>query len=211
VIDSRIQQDIAGPRPRCAGLDFEQHERTEPGGGLTYRWRCPDCGDTGSIETVLAKLLGLHPLLDRLQEQMLDRGVAFLLPSDASPGHLGQCFGRPVFRVPGISQPMIAITATGADVTVGKALAARIDYGPAVPLYDAVTGDEVGRALTTALTAFLDWPVWLREDGLTCEKPDCPHEDCQNVSWGPVCVSETGHTTLRAILEGLRVHAGAAP
>src|ERR1700722_16759457 len=97
---------------KCAGKAFEHHERTEILGEFAYRWRCPDCGDTGTLEDTFAKLLALRPELYHLQQQMLDRGAVFLLPSDATPGLLGQCFGLDVYRLGGIKEPMIALPAS---------------------------------------------------------------------------------------------------
>jgi ribosomal protein L37AE/L43A len=108
-----IQTDLPG----CSGKDFEHHERVGAFG--TGAWRCPDCGDTGTGETALDKLMSFLPLLERLQEQLLDETVVFLLPSDATPGHIGNFFGRPVHRVRGIDRPLIAL---GARAVSGEAL-----------------------------------------------------------------------------------------
>jgi hypothetical protein len=89
--------------------------------------------------------------------------------------------------------------------------ASRLWYltGPVVTIGAPVVTDKTGKAiepLSAELMPFLDWPVWMREDGVTCERDDCQHQDCQNAGWGPVQVSESGHTTLRKILEGLKQH-----
>ena len=104
------------PAAACAGKDFEHHERTEvdendDGMHLPWRWRCPACGDSGSLETINTRLIALVPALYRLKEQMLDQGAVFLLPSDATPGKMGQFYGHDLYRVQGISDPMIAIRA----------------------------------------------------------------------------------------------------
>jgi hypothetical protein len=103
-----------GTAPACKGKDFEHHERTEvdendEGLHLVWRWRCPACGDRGSMEAINTKLVALIPALYRLTEQMLDRGAVFLLPSDATPGPFGQVYGRPLFRVQGLDRPVIAL------------------------------------------------------------------------------------------------------
>jgi hypothetical protein len=189
----------------CAGKAYEHHERTEVLDGLAgqpwrpQEWRCLDCGDTGTFEAVFAVLLALQPQLYHLKKQMLDQGALVLLPSDATPGRLGSVFGGyGVYRLGGIKEPMIALPAaqlrhlTGPLVTIGPAT-----------IIDTKTGKTV-EPLAADLTAFLDWPVYLREEGLTCERPDCPHEDCGR--W-PVTVAETGHTTLRQTIAGLKIHA----
>lgn len=110
--------------PACHGKDFEHHERTEvdkndEGLHLAWRWRCPACGDSGSIETLNTRLIALVPALYRLREQMLDRDAVFLLPSDATPGPFGQFYGRPLFRVQGIDRPLIALGAEVIEVLAG--------------------------------------------------------------------------------------------
>jgi hypothetical protein len=109
VTDHRTQQKpaITGDVAACRGKDFEHHEHAGAFG--IALWRCPDCGDTGTGETALAKLMPLLPLLERLQEQLMHETVAFMLPSDATPGHVGNFFGRPVHRVRGIERPLIAL------------------------------------------------------------------------------------------------------
>jgi hypothetical protein len=183
----------------CAGKAYEHHERTEILGEFAYRWRCPDCGDTGTLEETVAKLYAMRPELYRLQDQMLGQAAVFVLPSEATPGLLGQCFGRDVYRLGGIKEPMIALPA--AQISRLAALP-RITIGPAT-IINTATGKNA-EPLAADLTPFLDWPVYLREEGLTCERPDCPHEECGR--W-PVTVAETGHTTLRQIIAGLKIHA----
>lgn len=100
--------------PACKGKAFEHHERTEvdendEGVHLLWRWRCPVCGDSGSLDALKDRLIALVPALYRLKEQMLDRDAVFLLPSDATPGEMGQFYGRPLFRVQGIDRPLIAL------------------------------------------------------------------------------------------------------
>lgn len=46
--------------PACRGKDYEEHGRTDPHGTYGYQWRCAKCGDTGTLEIVMAKLLALH-------------------------------------------------------------------------------------------------------------------------------------------------------
>ena len=116
-----------GDAPACRGKDFEHHERTEVGehhdGTLALgRWRCPDCGDSGWLEAINTRLVALVPALYRLQEQMLDRDAVFLLPSDATPGLFGQFYGRPLYRVQGIDQPLIALGAEVLDSLAGPKL-----------------------------------------------------------------------------------------
>lgn len=114
--------------PACAGKDFEHHERGEVGGELGDRWRCPDCGGTGSFEATFAKFLALLPQLERLQEHMLDREAVFLLPSDATPGLFGQCFGRDVYRMRGLRGPMIALGAGQLDIEGSRMIAAGLVF-----------------------------------------------------------------------------------
>lgn len=113
---------LTGNAPACKGKDLEHHGR--PGvdemARWPGRWRCPDCGDSGTFEASLRKLLDLEPLLCRLQEQMLDTDAVFLLPSDATPGEHGTCFGRPVYRVRGIDRPLIALGGRTLYVGSGK-------------------------------------------------------------------------------------------
>jgi hypothetical protein len=97
--------------PPCAGKGFEHHETTEFPGRYRYEWRCPACGDAGTIKNAMEPLILLVPNLRRLQMQQLDKGAVFLLPSDATPGILGQFFGCDVYRAPGLPGPMIAIPA----------------------------------------------------------------------------------------------------
>ena len=104
-----VQESTA--QASCAGKPFEYHERVEHGDAAVaaYGWRCPACGDHDSYERVMASLITLVPVLHRLQEQMLDEGAVFVLPSDATPGQLGEFYGRPVFRVQGLPRPLIAL------------------------------------------------------------------------------------------------------
>ena len=68
---------------------------------------------------------------------------------------------------------------------------------------------EVIAPLDPALLPCLDWPLWLREGGLRCEKGDCPCEDGDIHDPGPVKWILSERTTLRTILEGLKQHAEA--
>lgn len=113
---------LTGDAPACKGKDFEHHERpgVDQEKGWPGAWRCPDCGDTGTFEASLRKLLDLQPLLYRLQEQMLDTDAVFLVPSDATPGEHGTCFGHPVYRVRGIDRPLIALGGRTHYVGSGK-------------------------------------------------------------------------------------------
>lgn len=115
----------------CEGKDYEHHERAElEDGPWPFRWRCLDCGGTGTVVATLAKVMALYPLLCRLQEQMLHEGAVFLLPSDTATGKLFECLGLPVYRVRGIERPTIALGAGALDVATGKALAVRITQDP---------------------------------------------------------------------------------
>jgi hypothetical protein len=200
----------------CAGKGYEHHESsTVRGDG---RWECPACGGTGTFEAVFGALRALQPQLYHLRMEMLDQGAVFLLPSDATPGRLGSVFGHyDVYRLTGITEPMIALPAS----QISRLTMPRIALGP-IAVLDALTGEQVRivprsapaadtttreqvEPLAADLAPYLDWPVWMRENGVTCERPDCQEEDCQK--WGPVQVSESGHTTLRKILEGLKQHA----
>lgn len=114
----------------CFGKAYEHHERTEvdendEGLHLLWRWRCPACGDSGSLDTLNSRLVALVPALYRLREQMLDRDAVFLLPSDATPGRMGDFYGRPLFRVQGIDRPLIALGAEVMDVLAGPKLEVR--------------------------------------------------------------------------------------
>lgn len=98
--------------PLCAGKGFEHHQQVivPPD---SDRWGCPDCGDTGSyadFEAYGKRLLCLMPLLDRLREQMLDRGAVIMVPTEAATGSLGTFMGLDVLRVPRLTEPMIAIS-----------------------------------------------------------------------------------------------------
>jgi hypothetical protein len=95
---------------RCRGKAYENHERTEITGDVQLSWRCPDCGDKGTVETMLATLVDLLPLMHKLREQFYSPKIVFLVPSDASPGKLGEFYGCDVFRVQGIPAPMVAMT-----------------------------------------------------------------------------------------------------
>ncbi len=113
---AELLEKYGGAAAACAGKDFEHHERTEAdendeGMHLPWRWRCPACGTRGSLETINTRLIALVPMLYRLKEQMLDRDAVFLLPSDATPGKMGQFHGHDLYRVQGISEPMIALRA----------------------------------------------------------------------------------------------------
>lgn len=91
-------------------------------------WMCPDCGDTGTLKATFAVLYALLPQLHHLQRQMLDQGAVFVLPSDATPGLLGQCFGRDVYRLGGIREPMIALPAS----QISRLTMPRITFGAAL-------------------------------------------------------------------------------
>lgn len=106
-------------------MAFEHHERTEVTDVYGSRWRCPDCGDGGTFEALFTSLLALQPMFERALEHMLSDRVMFLVPSEATPGHLGQCFGRPVHRVRGIDGPMVAFGPSPLDVTAARAVVAR--------------------------------------------------------------------------------------
>jgi hypothetical protein len=43
---------------------------------------------------------------------VLHIGAVILVPSDASPGALGECFGYGIRRVRGIDRPMVALSGT---------------------------------------------------------------------------------------------------
>jgi hypothetical protein len=111
--------------PACKGKSFEHHERTEVTDAYGSRWRCPDCGDSGTFEALFTALLALQPMFERALEHMLADRVMFLVPSEATPGHLAQCFGRPVHRVRGIDGPVVAFSPSPLDVTVAQAVTAR--------------------------------------------------------------------------------------
>ncbi len=116
----------------CAGKAYEHHERTEvdendEGLHLLGRWRCPACGDSGSLETLNSRLVALVPALCRLREQRLDRDAVFLLPSDATPGRMGDFYGRPLFRVQGIDRPLIALGAEVMDALAGPKIEVRCE------------------------------------------------------------------------------------
>jgi len=108
-----IAEAVLGCKAPCAGKGFEHHQQVVvPEGG--DRWNCPDCGDTGSyadFEAYSRRLLSLLPLLYRLKEQMLDRGAVIMVPTEAAPGSLGTFYGLDVLRVPGLAEPMIAVSA----------------------------------------------------------------------------------------------------
>ncbi len=62
--------------------------------------------------------------------------------------------------------------------------------------------------LDPSLLPYLDWPLWLREDGLTCQRHDDGHA-CEDA---PANVTMTGtYTTVREILTGIRAHAREKP
>jgi hypothetical protein len=89
-----VSDDLA--TATCAGKTFEHHERTEFTASDIYQmgdWRCPECGATGNLREFFERLLGLLPTLDALQRQCLNLGAVILVPADATPGHLGECFG----------------------------------------------------------------------------------------------------------------------
>jgi len=187
----------SGNTALCAGKGYEHHETTTV--LSDGRWECPACGGTGTFEAMFGVLLALQPQLYHLKEQMLDQGAVFLLPSEATPGRLGSVFGEyDVYRLGGITKPMIALPAS----QISRLTVPRITLGPAT-IINTKTGKTV-EPLAADLVPFLDWPVYLREEGLTCEQLNCPHEDCGR--W-PVTVAETERTTLRQIIAGLKIHA----
>lgn len=96
----------------CAGKGFEHHEEMRQGGSYE-RWECALCGDRGDFADFYRRMMPLRVQLDRLQQQMLDPGAAILLPSEAEPGPFGKMWGRDVFRVRGIAEPMVTIPARG--------------------------------------------------------------------------------------------------
>lgn len=178
------------------------HERTEILGELPFRWRCPDCGDTGDFRETFAVLAALRPQLDQLQRQMLDQGAVFVLPSDATPGLFGQCFGRDVYRMGGIKEPMIALPAsqlirlTGPIVTIGPA-----------PVVDAATGKTV-EPLADELAPFLDWPLYFPDDTVHCNHfPNCQNRFCKEPLSGQVYIASGRRMTVREFLADIKAHA----
>ena len=100
-------------RPACAGKGFEHHQQVIVPEDSDH-WRCPDCGDTGSLadfEAYSKRLVSLVPLYYKLKEQMLDRDAVIMVPTEAASGSLGTFYGLDVLRVPGLKEPMIAIPA----------------------------------------------------------------------------------------------------
>jgi hypothetical protein len=97
----------------CAGKDFEHHEAPvideEP--GSCGWWRCPACDMTGNLAHVIDRLAPFASKFYALQSQALGRDAVFLLPSDATPGVIGQFLGCDVIRAPGLPGPMVAIPA----------------------------------------------------------------------------------------------------
>ena len=109
-VTAALMNVVTGTFP-CAGKGFEHHQQVVVPEG-TGRWRCPDCGDTGSdadFDAYSKRLLSLLPLLDRLRGQMLDRGAVVLVPTSGATGSLGTFMGHDVIRVPGLAGPMIGI------------------------------------------------------------------------------------------------------
>lgn len=64
-------------------------------------------------------------------------------------------------------------------------------------------------SLDPSLLPYLDWPLWVRESALKCNKGDCPCEDgdIHEPGDGRWILSE--RTTLRTILQALQQHAEA--
>lgn len=98
----------------CGGKTFEHHERTVPiGHPASSQWRCPACGDTGCFGDFARWLMQAIVIpLGQLQKQALSDGAVILVPSDATPGRLGQFYGHQIYRVQGIERPMVAIPGT---------------------------------------------------------------------------------------------------
>lgn len=108
-IDPATVELISAVAPLCAGRSFEHHQDTVIG---IDGWSCPACGASGSYSDFTAfsqRLISLMPLLDRLQEQMLDQRAVILVPTSGATGPLGTLMGRDVIRVPGLAEPMIGI------------------------------------------------------------------------------------------------------
>jgi hypothetical protein len=108
---------MATDQPLCAGRTYEHHERTESCGEVwRYHWCCPACGDTGyfaDFARSLAKSIGI--VLARLQAEAMTEGAVVLVPSTATPGHFGRFMGCEMFRVQGISKPMVALPGSPLD------------------------------------------------------------------------------------------------
>lgn len=100
---------MSSSAPTCTGRNYEHHEQTKVVSGC--RWRCPECETTGTFESVLGTLAGLMPMMYELQEKLNAMNIVFLVPSDATPGLLGQFHGRDVLRVRGIPEPLVAMPA----------------------------------------------------------------------------------------------------
>ena len=71
--------------------------------------------------------------------------------------------------------------------------------------------DGKQQELDPALLPYLDWPLWLREGGLMCEKGDCPCENGDIHDPGPVKWILSERTTLRTILEAVKQHGEGKP
>lgn len=115
---------LTGP---CKGELFEHHYDVRPATDLAglagvhlipvemqNRWACVACGDTGQYtdahQRMWGHLCGATVTLDRLPPELLYDAV-LLLPSDAPAKRLGAFMGRSVYRMPCISEVMVAIPA----------------------------------------------------------------------------------------------------
>lgn len=105
-------EPIPSGEPACRGKGFEHHERTKVI-EVADRWQCFDCQDTGTYEALFKVCRALIPTWDALTTAAIPGEWVFLIPSDATPGVLGECFGQKVLRVRGLPAPMVGINPGG--------------------------------------------------------------------------------------------------
>jgi hypothetical protein len=91
----------------CAGKTFEHHVRMELADWQT--WRCPDCGTTSSIKDISDRVARLVMQAEDIRVRTA-RIPVILMPSESAPGLIGQFYGYDLYRVQGISRPMVAIS-----------------------------------------------------------------------------------------------------
>lgn len=129
---ARVEAGSLSGRPvadaPCKGKPFEHHHDARSVAELarlagrnwveardSEEWACLTCGDRGRYRDFYEKprawIGDVFVTLDRLAYGALQDGAIVLVPSDAPPKLIGEVACRPVWRMPGIHQVMVAIPA----------------------------------------------------------------------------------------------------
>jgi hypothetical protein len=126
----------------------------------------------------------------------------------------GPCNGQSVRAEIPLGLHVPVIDDEGCFSTAAYRPAGRVDVDD-VPLYEFesqwcgrapadIPADEEPAPLDPALAAYLDYPLYFHDDGVSCNKPECP---CYGTGVGPYFIWTHRRQTVREFLAQVKKHA----